>query len=401
MEPGFTPDELAERAGVSPEFVDRLTSLGLITPDSSSDVFVPGDVYRIRFVLACEQAGMRAEAIAKGIAAGRISLRYMDLPHYRWATLATKTYAELARESGLDLDLMLDLVQVLGVARPKPEDRIREDDLAIFPVIQTAGTMLSRDELLRTARVYVDSLRRISDAEATLFENLIIPTFEKQGLDWVQAVDMANQFGAQVTPMQEQMILTLYRRMQERRWNEVSIEGIEGVLEEMGLYDRPARPPAFSFVDLAGYTRLTEERGDAAVARLAADMAGIVERIAGASGGQVVKWLGDGVMVYFRDPAQSVSATIDIVREAPQHLGTPAHAGVAAGPVVVQDGDYFGRTVNMAARIAAHATAGQTLVSADTAGLSAGDTIRFHELGPVELKGFAQPVVLYEATAAE
>lgn len=104
-------------------------------------------------------------------------------------------------------------------------------------------------------------------------------------------------------------------------------------------------------------------------------------------------------MVYFRDPGRSVPATIDIVREAPQHLGLPAHAGVAAGPVVVQDGDYFGRTVNMAARIAAHASAGQTLVSGDLATLTTGDGVRFEELGPVELKGFSKPVRLYQATA--
>ena len=389
-------EELASRAGVDPALVERISALGILNP--GPDGFGPGDAFRIRFVLAAEQAGMSAEAIAKGIAAAKISLSFMDLPHYRWATLADETYGELAAEAGLDWEFVCDLVQANGYARPNPDDRIREDERAIVPLIALASTILSKEEILRTTRVYFDAFRRISDAEATLFENAIVPSFEKQGFDPVKAVDLANQFGAQITPMQEQILLTIYRRLQERRWNEVAFERIEGTLEEMGLYEKPARPPAFSFVDLTGYTRMTEERGDEAVARLAADMAKIVDRIANDNGGQVVKWLGDGVMVYFRDPARSVPATIEIVREAPDHVGLPAHAGVAAGPVVVQDGDYFGRTVNMAARIAAHATEGQTLVSADVPPLSA-EGVQFKELAPVELKGFGQPVRLFEATA--
>ena len=388
--------ELAARSGVQRDYIERLCSLGILV--ETEEGFTTGDVHRTRFVLACENAGMTAEAIAGGLKAGKISLGFMDLPHYRWATLTDKTYGELGAEYGLDFEFVRDLVQANGYARPEPDDPIREDELAVFPLISAAAQIFSHEELLRSARVYVDAIRRISEAEATLFENNIIPSFEKQGLDRVQAIDMANQFGAMITPMQEQMIVTLYRRMQERRWNQVSFEGIEGTLEELGLYQRPARPPAFSFVDLAGYTRMTEEQGDEAVARLAADMGKIVDRIAGEHGGQVVKWLGDGVMIFFRDPGPSVPATVEIVREAPQHVGLPAHAGIAAGPVVVQDGDYFGRTVNMAARIAAHATAGQTLVSGEVKSLASG-RLTFHDVGPVELKGFSDPIPLFEAIA--
>lgn len=389
--------ELAARAGVDVAYVDRLSDLGILT--HRDDGFTAGDVHRIRFVQACELAGMTAEAIAGGIEAGKVSLDYMDLPHYRWATLTDKTYGELSAEYGLDFDFVRDLVQANGYARPERDDPIREDEVAIFPLVAAASQMFSPEELLRTTRVYVDAIRRVSEAEATLFENFIIPSFEKQGFDRVQAIDMANQFGAMITPMQEQMIITLYRRQQERRWNQVAFEGIEGTLEELGVYKRPPRPPAFSFVDLAGYTRMTEEYGDEAVARLAAEMGKVVDRIASEHGGQVVKWLGDGVMIFFRDPGPSVPATVAIVEQAPEHVGLPAHAGIAAGPVVVQDGDYFGRTVNMAARIAAHATAGQTLVSEEVATLAGGGT-KFRDIGPVELKGFQQPVPLFEAVAS-
>ena len=76
-----------------------------------------------------------------------------------------------------------------------------------------------------------------------------------------------------------------------------------------------------------------------------------------------MKWLGDGVMVHFRDPAGAVLAALGMVEEFPKAGLPPAHVGVAAGPVVVQGGDYFGRTVNLAARIAGYARAGRALVS--------------------------------------
>jgi len=394
----LSKDELAEHSGVGRAVVDELLSLGILVPDADDQAFGSGDVFRVRLVAACEAAGMRAESLAKALADGRLSLSFMDLPHYRWAPLSTKTYAEVAAEAGLDVDVALDVVEAGGGIRPKPGDRAREDEITVARLVGLVGGFLDRATLLRTIRVYAESLRRISESEATLFATVIIPALQAQGLSRVDAVDMANRFGAQATELQEDAILTLYRRIQERRWNEVTIEGIEEVLEDMGLYERPARPPAFGFVDLAGYTRLTDERGDDAGARLAADMSFVVHRIARENGGEAVKWLGDGVMLYFRDPSRAVRAAVDIVREAP-NVGLPAHAGVAAGPVVVQDGDYFGRTVNMAARIGAHATAGQTLVSADAKALST-DALTFRSMGPVELKGFAAPVPVFEALPA-
>jgi adenylate cyclase len=83
----------------------------------------------------------------------------------------------------------------------------------------------------------------------------------------------------------------------------------------------------------------------------------------------------------------------------PQAGLPPAHAGVAAGPVVAQGGDYFGRTVNMAARIAAHAGAGQVLVSEGVARRVSPPGVTFVDLGELPLKGIARPVRLLEARA--
>jgi adenylate cyclase len=78
----------------------------------------------------------------------------------------------------------------------------------------------------------------------------------------------------------------------------------------------------------------------------------------------------------------------------------PAHVGVAAGPVIFQDGDYFGRTVNLASRIAGHATAGQVLVTDEVAQLTTDPRIAFTEIGSVSLKGVSEPVALRQAQPA-
>jgi len=154
--------------------------------------------------------------------------------------------------------------------------------------------------------------------------------------------------------------------------------------------------PAMCFLDLAGYTRVTEERGDLAAAELAAGLAALVERSSRPHGGTPVKWLGDGVMLHFRDPPGAVTASLELVHQVPAAGLPPAHVGVAAGPVVVQVGDYFGRTVNLASRVAAHAQAGQVLVTAPVAEAAA-TGVTYAELGDLHLKGFASPVRVLEA----
>lgn len=396
---GLTREALAERAGVEAGMVDRLVGLGILSPREGPDPFGQGDVYRIRLILACEQAGMAPEAVGRAIAEGKISLGFMDMPHYRWAALSPMTYRDLAEQMELPVDIVLDVGQWMGGGRRAPEDRVREDELEIFPLVRLAATMLDRDAVVRTARVYADALRRIVDAEAGLWDTYILGAFLRQGIPFPEAVDLANRFGGEAIALQERLLVAGYRRFQERRWTEYTVESIEGVLEDMGLYERPERPPAFAFLDLAGYTRLTEEHGDEAGARLAAELGHLVDHVAADGGGEPVKWLGDGVMVHFKDPVAAVGATLAMVEGAPE-VGLPAHAGIAAGPAVFQDGDYFGRTVNLAARISGVAGEGQTLVNWAVVEVASDRGFGFREMGAMELKGFSTPVAVFEATRA-
>lgn len=152
-----------------------------------------------------------------------------------------------------------------------------------------------------------------------------------------------------------------------------------------------------SFVDLAGYTRLTEERGDQAAASVAARLSDIVQDSPRRYRGEVVKLAGDGVMFRFRDPAGAVMSALEILHDVPAAGLPPAHIGVAAGPVIRQGGDYYGRTVNLASRISDRAAAGQILVNGLVVETTSMPDVRFDSIGRVDLDGIPRPIELFEA----
>jgi adenylate cyclase len=113
--------------------------------------------------------------------------------------------------------------------------------------------------------------------------------------------------------------------------------------------------------------------------------------------GVAVKMLGDGVHFHFNDPAGAVLGSLEFVEKAGARGLPPAHVGVNAGPMTYTDGDYYGLTVIIAARIASQAGPGQVLVGEAAAADGELQGVRFEELGPVPLKGVARPVKLYRA----
>ena len=121
--------------------------------------------------------------------------------------------------------------------------------------------------------------------------------------------------------------MAIYHGQQEHAWSKSAVEDVEAALERAGLYRRVRRPPAICFLDITGYTRLTEERGDEAAADLAARLADLVRRSSQEHGGQPVKWLGDGVMFYFPNPGEGVLAALDMVEGvAARHSRPPGSA---------------------------------------------------------------------------
>ena len=105
-------------------------------------------------------------------------------------------------------------------------------------------------------------------------------------------------------------------------------------------------------------------------------------------------------MFYFDDPGQGVRAALEMVDGLPAAGLPPAHVGLHAGPVLFQEGDYFGQTVNLSARIADYARPGEVLVSKEVADASTEHGISFADIGPVELKGVSGAIPLLRAQLA-
>lgn len=116
-----------------------------------------------------------------------------------------------------------------------------------------------------------------------------------------------------MTSAAQQALLAIYHAHQEHAWTDVFVADVESVLDRAGLRPRTKTPPAMCFLDISGYTRLTEERGDQAAADLAARLTGSVQQVSERRGGKVVKWLGDGVMFHFREAGQAVLAALEMV----------------------------------------------------------------------------------------
>ena len=156
------------------------------------------------------------------------------------------------------------------------------------------------------------------------------------------------------------------------------------------------RTQAAVFVDLCGYTELTERLGDAAAARISTMLRAIANDVARRNGGRVVKMLGDGAHLHFARPADAVPAACELV-ERVLAAGLPcARVGVNAGPMVEVDGDYYGLAVNIAARIASLAHPGEVLVGEPAVARTA--TVAFEGIGARSLRGVTVPVALYRAT---
>jgi adenylate cyclase len=238
-------------------------------------------------------------------------------------------------------------------------------------------------------------MRRVAETESDWWRSEVIMPILESGKGPRELDRVAVELSPPMAAASDEALLAIYHGQQANAWVRNILEGLESALTGAGLHEAPERVPAICFLDLTGYTRLTEERGDAAAADLARELSTLVQRRSVLHGGRAVKWLGDGVMFHFPEPERGVLAALDMVEAAAERGMPAAHVGLHAGPVLYQEGDYFGRTVNIAARIADLARPGEVVVSEEVVQASSGDRFTFEEIGPVELKGVSGSLLLF------
>ena len=389
--------ELAELVPCPVENVRRLEALGLLDRDER-ELFPPSDVHVIRLMAALEDAGISLDDVAQAVERGALTFPMgMFMPE---PVALPETYEELGSRLGRSPDLLRRLSSELGLPAP-PDDRVRAEDAELLSLMMTRLEIADDDELSRFARLYGGSMQRLVASGLQFFDSAVRQRIETYELTDEERDGLIYRNAAGYTELVQRAVPLLQQRHREYAVLDYIVNVTEDFLEERGISRRnPRTPPAIAFLDLSGYTETVEERGDEAAAEVASGLASIVQESAHAHGGRPVKWLGDGVMFHFTTPGAAIRSGLELVERTEASISLPARIGINAGAVIAQEGDYFGRTVNVAARIADLAQPREVLVSEAAKESADGDDLAYELVGDVDLKGVSRPVRIHRVTRA-
>lgn len=161
-----------------------------------------------------------------------------------------------------------------------------------------------------------------------------------------------------------------------------------------------ANDHTFLFADIVGFTSFTEDVGDDAAADVAVAFQERAEHLAAAYGCDVIKKLGDAVMIHGQDAVRVVALALRLRRElAQERVCPPLRMGVHSGSAVLRAGDWYGATVNVAARVADAAGADEILLSLTTRERITRAGVRTADRGARSFKNVAAPLALFAAAA--
>ena len=397
----LTADELAIEADVERVLIDDLVRIGALRPGSDGS-FSGADIQRVQTVQAGLAAGISLENLERSLRERLQTLDYIDRFYVEPAPRSPRTYEEFAAsfgEGAVDLPMVY---AAFGLPEPKAESHLRiDEEEVVSEFLESWGSFKDREILVRAARLNGEGVRRIVESVVGLYFQEISAPLSRQGLDLDELVARTVEPAVRIAQLEPRLLVWLEQRHIEHTINALNFDELEQTLVDRGWAEpRTEEPPAIAFVDLSGFTDSTERGGDEVASRLAAGLQEVAHARARQHGGRVVKLLGDGVMFRFDRAVDAVAATLTILEDMDAAGLPPAHAGVDAGPLIERDGDWYGRTVNQAARIAGHASSGQVLVSVAALGLArdaGGDAFTFEPVEPAVLKGIPSPVTLYRA----
>lgn len=400
MPVSFAFESAAERAGADLESVTRYVELGLI-PVEGTDEFSDEDIRRTQVLQALEEAGLPIEGIAALVDAGHLSVDVIDAAgQYVFVPLSDRTFADVSESTGIPLETLTSIRESLGGVRPGDDDLVAMEELDVVALVEYQWSLGFRPRAIeQVLRVCGESLRRMAETEAESFRREVFDPMLERGRTEQDLADTSSEIAPRLAELSDKALLAIYHRQKRHASSVDIIDGIAMALDRAGLHQRAKTTPAMCFLDITGYTRLTQERGDLAAADLAERTRRLVDRPAVAHGGRAVKWLGDGAMFYFPTAQSAVDAAVDMLGAVTETDMAPAHVGIHAGPVVFREGDYYGHTVNVAARIGDFARPGEILVSQQVVDRVESDSVVFTAIGPVELKGLSESLSLFAANS--
>ncbi|HEY2335378.1 MAG TPA: adenylate cyclase regulatory domain-containing protein [Solirubrobacterales bacterium] len=352
---------------------------------------VEGEVREARLGLLEELAGegVPLEELREAVATGRLTLLPVergiagDGPRY--------TREEIAEISNADLDLLQRASAALGIPYPDAEERVlTEADLEAAKRVKAfldAG--LPEDGIIQVARTIGMGTARIADANRELFRRTLMQPGDTER-------DLALRFAAaaeHMLPIFEPTLLYAQRAHLLEQIRRDVIGAADLASGEMGA----TTELSVCFADLVGFTKLGEEIAPEELGLVAGRLEEMATAVAEPPV-RLVKTIGDAAMLVATDAELMTDAALRLV-EASEEEGEAfpsLRAGVARGPALVQSGDYYGRSVNLASRITGVAKPGSVLVD-KAAKQAAPDAFEYSFAGERRLKGFESRAKLYRA----
>jgi adenylate cyclase len=391
-----TPDELtlteaAREAGVSPSTLRRWGEQGVI-PDYRGR-WTRAAAIHARLVANLREHGYTLDEIKQAGEDGRLAFGFVDelFPSRE----GKYTFAEVAEQSGLEPALIERVWRSMGFPSWRLE-RLDEDDLE---AIRYMGSVLVAGfplvAFLQVLNVYGQALRQIADAEARLFILYVHEPLIREGVPATQMAEELSELANELLPLSTPLMIYMHRHFLRHFVEQGLIARVESELEVDEEEMLGELTVAIAFVDLVGFVRFTEEEGEQEALDLLERFVVTIEDSLPASA-RVVKNIGDGVMIVGNDPVGLTDWAIDY-QDGFEPPSRP-RIGIHYGRTLYRDGDYYGRSVNLAARVVARAQAGEVLVTEQVReAVPETPALRFERLGDVQLKGFKDPATLYVA----
>ncbi len=399
MPEGLTLAQLARYTGEPGERLHDWLSRGILGSAAEPTLSL-ADVERVKLVQLFLRRGIGMDAITEAMRSGLYDWFYS----FPWTESEGPIHspAEAAESAGLGLPTLQRLREAMGSIGP--DDYVSSEELDLirgWKIAAEAG--VPEDAMAEMIRVYVDNLDRIAEAEQRLFQFYVLSRLEAGGLTPEELLAQGQAAGDQLNPLVEPIILYFHRRGLIKAIRETMVMNFA---ERQGLVKKAETPAdlqmAIVFIDLSSFTPLAEAMGDIAAASILERFSRIVRNSVTASGGRVVKQLGDAFMLVFPDARSAVAAALEIESRAAGEPQFPAlRAGIHCGSILYREGDYVGSNVNIASRLTSEAQRHQILVTSEVR-KEARDLseVQFVRLGKRKLKGLSGTFELFEARAS-
>jgi adenylate cyclase len=386
---------VAARAGVSPATVRRWIQKGLVPGYEGR--WTPAAAAYVRVVARLRARGHTLEQIKRASDHGQLAVGPIE--DLLSGSEGRYTLRDVARESGLEEALIERILSAMGLGGESSRLFTDED----LEMMQYVAAMLEAGlpsvAFLQLARVYGQSIAQIAEAEVRLVHLYVHEPLMREGMPNVEIAEEMEGLARELMPFVVPLLRYVHDRLLGHFVEQDVIGHMETDLAESSPEEGRVRV-AIVFADLAGYARLTVERGDEEALAAVERFVDAVQQTLPADA-RAIKTLGDEVMVVGPDAAGLVRWAVGL--EAAVAPGDPPpRIGMHYGEALYRDGDYYGREINQAARVVARAGGGEVLVTRQVVDTVAGvDGVRFERIGEVGLKGFSEPTELFVAVPKE